>query len=246
MTTPAPPKKGEFRAVIYILAGTGAGDAVKLRQDATLFGREKGDVIINDVEMSSTHCQIQNINSVYHIFDMNSTNGTFVNKVRIVKSRLNTDDEITIGKTTFKFMLEEDSKVRHLNTVFKTNTSGANKPNSSIVDTLIEKEVRTKNTFSLRLSIKYSNGTKETIDLPQKVVYLGRATSFGQFENDVQISRKHLLIKVNDLGEVFIEDQGSTNGTLLNNTQINGMHRVQPTDLIRLGGIEVFAQVKNG
>ncbi len=246
MSTRGPQKKGEFRAVIYILSGAGLGDAIKLRQDATLFGREKGDVIINDVEMSSTHCQIQNINSVYHIFDMNSTNGTFVNKVRIVKSRLNTGDEVTLGKTTFRFALEEDAKVRHLNTVFKTNTTSPNTHNSSIVDTLIEKEARNKITFSLSLAIKYANGATESIDLPQRQVYLGRATSFGQFENDVEISRKHLLIKINDLGEVFIEDQGSTNGTLLNNAKIKGMHRISPSDLIRLGGIEVRAKAKNG
>jgi pSer/pThr/pTyr-binding forkhead associated (FHA) protein len=237
-------KKGEFRAVIYILSGSGTGDAVKLRQDATLFGREKGDIIIDDVEMSSTHCQIQNINSSYHIFDMNSTNGTFVNKIRIVKSRLNTNDEVTIGKTTFRFAIEEDAKVRHLNTVFKSNTAAPSKANSSIVDTLIEKGAQKKNNYILALWIKYANGVTETIDLPQRQVYLGRATSFGQFENDVEISRKHLLIKINDLGEVFIEDQGSTNGTMLNNTKVKGMLRAQPTDLIRMGGIEIRAQVK--
>ncbi len=244
MSDRSPQKKGEFRAVIYILSGTGSGDAVKLRQDSTLFGREKGDVILDDVEMSSTHCQIQNINSVYHIFDMNSTNGTFVNKIRIVKSRLNTNDEITIGKTTFRFAIEEDAKVRHLNTVFKSNATAPSKSNSSIVDTLIEKGVQKKNNYILALWIKYANGTTEVVDLPQRQVYLGRATSFGQFENDVEISRKHLLVKINDLGEVFIEDQGSTNGTMLNSAKIKGMNRVQPTDLIRLGGIEIRVQAK--
>jgi pSer/pThr/pTyr-binding forkhead associated (FHA) protein len=51
---------------------------VKLRRDATILGREKGDILIKDREISSTHCQIQFIEGVYHIFDMNSTNGTLL------------------------------------------------------------------------------------------------------------------------------------------------------------------------
>lgn len=138
---------------------------------------------------------------------MNSTNGTFVNKNRIVKSRLNQSDEITIGKTVFRFALEEDAKVRHITTIFRGNQSTEPGTKGSLVDTLIEDEVRKKQNYSLWLVIKYGNGTSETIALPQKQVYLGRATSFGQFENDVEISRKHLLIKLNDHGEVFVEDQ---------------------------------------
>jgi pSer/pThr/pTyr-binding forkhead associated (FHA) protein len=239
-------KKGEVRAVLYTVSGYGAGEATKLRRDATILGREKGDVLINDHEVSSTHCQIQNISGIYHIFDMNSTNGTFVNKNRIVKSRLNQGDEITIGKTVFRFALEEDAKVRHITTIFRGNQSTESGTKGSLVDTLIEDEVQKKQSFSLWLVIKYGNGTSETIELPQKQVYLGRATSFGQFENDVEISRKHLLIKLNDHGEVFVEDQGSTNGTYLNGAKIKGMHPLTATDTIRLGSIEVKVAVKTG
>lgn len=239
-------KKGEYRAVLYTVSGYGAGDAIKLRRDATILGREKGDVIITDHEISSTHCQIQNINGVYHIFDMNSTNGTFVNKSRIVKSRLNHGDEITIGKTVFRFALEEDTKVRHITTIFRGNQNSETASRGSLVDTMIEDKVKKKHNFSLRLTIKYGNGATETIELPQKQVYLGRATSFGQFENDVEISRKHLLIKVNDHGEVFVEDQGSTNGTYLNGAKIKGMHPLHANDTLRLGSIEVNVSVKTG
>lgn len=245
MAADIPQKKGEIRAVLYTLSGP-AVDAIKLRRDATILGREKGDILIADHEVSSTHCQIQNINGIYHIFDMNSTNGTFVNKNRIVKSRLNHGDEIIIGKTVFRFSLEEDAKVRHINTIFKGNQPSEYGSKASLVDTLIEDEVRKKRSYSLRLAIKYADGATETIDLPQKQVFLGRATSFGRFENDVEISRKHVLIKLNDHGEVFVEDQGSTNGTYLNGTKIKGMHPLRASDIVRLGTIEVRVSVKTG
>jgi pSer/pThr/pTyr-binding forkhead associated (FHA) protein len=169
-----------------------------------------------------------------------------VNRNRIVKAKLNHGDEITIGKTVFKFALEEDAKVRHISTIFKSQHHTESGPKASLVDTLIEDEVRKKRSYFIVLQIKYSDGSRDRIELPQKQVYLGRATTFGKFESDAEISRKHALIKLNDHGEIFVEDQGSTNGTYLNGAKIRGMHPVKATDVIKIGGIEVLASVKTG
>lgn len=227
---------GEKRGVLYFVAEKGDGEAIKLRRDATIFGREKGDIIVGDHEISSTHCQIQNISGVYHIFDMNSTNGTFVNNERIVKAKLNPGDVITVGQTSFRFMLEDESNVRHITTIFKSKDKrNLTDSKSSLVDTLIESELRSTQSHALLLKVKYHDGTEDEIELQQRSLFIGRASSFGKFESDPEISRKHLLIKVNDTGEVFIEDQGSTNGSYLNGKKITGMHLVRPQDEVRVG-----------
>jgi pSer/pThr/pTyr-binding forkhead associated (FHA) protein len=236
--------KGENRAVLYYV-NRNDGDAIKLRRDSTIIGREKGDVIIDDVEISSTHCQIQNINGSYHLFDMNSTNGTFLNQGRIVKSKLSDGDTITVGKTSFRFALEEDAKVRHINTIFKSAQQASPNLKTSLVDTLIEGEIRQRKGYSLHLRVKYGDGTFEEIELPQRMIFLGRATSFGKFEEDPEISRKHVLVKLNDHGDIFVEDQGSTNGTLLNGNKIKGMHQVRPGDVVRIGGIDLLISLKS-
>jgi pSer/pThr/pTyr-binding forkhead associated (FHA) protein len=227
-------KRPEKRGILYVISAKGVKDAVKLRRDATIFGREKGDVVINDHEISSTHCQIQNINYSYHIFDMNSTNGTYVNNERVVKSKLNDGDVITVGQSSFKFMLENESSVRHIATIFKSRDNPS-ESKSSLVDTLIESEMRTTQNHRLVISIKYMDGSGEEVVLNQRSLYVGRASSFGRFETDPEISRKHLLVKVNDSGEVFIEDQGSTNGSFLNGKKIKGMHLVRPQDEVKVG-----------
>lgn len=227
---------GEKRGVLYFVADKGNGEAIKLRRDATIFGREKGDIIVQDHEISSTHCQIQNIGGVYHIFDMNSTNGTFVNNERVVKAKLNPGDVVTVGQTSFKFMLEDESNVRHITTIFKSKDKrNLTDSKSSLVDTLIESELRSTQSHLLVLKVKYHDGTEDEIELNQRTLFIGRASSFGKFEADPEISRKHLLIKVNDTGEVFIEDQGSTNGSYLNGKKITGMHLVRPQDEVRVG-----------
>lgn len=233
------PGRNEKRAVLELISTNDSTiDAIKLRRDTTIFGREKGDIIVTDHEVSSTHCQICYIDDVYHVFDMNSTNGTFVNNERVLKSRLNDGDVLTIGKTSFRFSVQNEDRVRHISTVFRTQ--GQKDPTDSrgahsIVDTLIETEMRATQTYAMRLAITYFNGQREEVELRQRLVYLGRASSFGRFDEDEEISRKHALVKINDQGEMFVEDQGSTNGTFINDKKITGMNRIGVNDELRIG-----------
>ena len=231
------------RAVLMTQAPNQPQEMIKLRRDATIFGRDKGDIIVEDSEVSSSHCQIQNIGEVYHIFDMNSTNGTFVNSQRIVKAKLKEGDIVTIGKTSFRFSLEDERSVRHLATIFRTK-KGNKERNQSVVDTLIQSELRGSVGTTLVIQVRYPSGNEEIIELKQKMVYIGRASSFGHFDEDTEISRKHILIKLNDSGDVFAEDQGSTNGSFLNDQKLSGMHHVNPTDEIRIGGCTMRVSVK--
>jgi pSer/pThr/pTyr-binding forkhead associated (FHA) protein len=240
-----PKLKQEVRAVLYFI-GPKDGEAIKLRRDATIFGREKGDILVDDSEVSSTHCQIQNVGGTYFLFDMNSTNGTFLNKTKILKSKLSDGDVISFGKTQFRFALEDDARVRHISTIFKSAKQTQSNMKSSIVDTIIEGEIRQKSAVSIHLKITYKDKTMDEFQLPQRMIYIGRATSFGKFENDPEISRKHVLIKLNDHGDLFVEDQGSTNGTHVNGNKIRGMAKIEPNDLVKIGGIEIIVSLRQG
>ena len=59
----------------------------------------------------------------------------------------------------------------------------------------------------------YGDRSKEKIGYDKTSIHR-KAASFGKFDQDSEISRKHSLIKKND-AEIFIEDWGSTNGTFL-------------------------------
>ena len=234
------------RGVLYAVGNSQHSEAIKLRRDGTIFGREKGDIVINDHEISSTHCQIQNINGIFHLFDMNSTNGTFVNNERVVKAKLTPGDTITIGRTNFRFELEDESQVRHISTIFKSKEQRSlNDSRSSLVDTLIEGELRSAHAPTVILSITYPDGAQDEVELKQRNFFIGRASSFAKFDQDPEMSRKHLLVKVNDTGEVFIEDQASTNGSNLNGKRIKGMHLVRATDEVRVGSAVLRIRVKS-
>lgn len=221
------------RGVLLCLTGRLAQEMFKLRLDGTIFGREKADVIIDDNEVSSTHFQIQIIKNGYHLFDMNSSNGTYLNGQKVVKAKLSDGDHLKVGKTEFQFKMIDEQNVRHIPTLFQT-TQGSRSHNS-IVDTLIDKELEESNHAKIVIDVTYSDGHQEVLKIPKKVLYIGRASSFGQFDLDSEISRKHLLVKLNDSGEIFIEDQKSTNGSFLNGKKISGMHKINPNDVIKVG-----------
>ncbi len=225
----------EKRGVLVCISGKRKDEIVKLRRDNTIFGREKADIIVSDTEVSATHCQIQNIDDHYHIFDMNSSNGTYLNGERIVKAKLSEGDVIEIGKTSFRFALEDEKNVRHIPTLFTSSQQNPKDRSTSIVDTLIEDELNATKDVQLIIHVEYGDGENEVIELLQRVAFIGRASSFGHFDQDTEISRKHLMIKLNDTGEVFVEDQGSTNGSYINGEKISGMHLVKPTDQIKVG-----------
>lgn len=225
----------EKRGVLVCISGKRKDEIVKLRRDNTIFGREKADIIVSDAEVSATHCQVQNIDDNYHIFDMNSSNGTYLNGERIVKAKLVEGDVIEIGKTSFRFALEDEKNVRHIPTLFTSSSAKSKDKTHSLVDTLIEDELNSSKHVQLIIKVVYGNGHKEVIELQQKVAFIGRASSFGQFDQDTEISRKHLMIKLNDTGEIFVEDQGSTNGSFINGEKINGMHIVKASDEIKVG-----------
>ncbi|MBP9708122.1 MAG: FHA domain-containing protein [Oligoflexales bacterium] len=229
-----------LRGTLKFLNGPLSGQEIKLRRDATILGRDSGNlVILDDSEVSSNHCQIQKVGEDYQVFDMNSTNGTFVNDQRIVKAKLKSGDVLTVGRTKFKFALEEEANVRHLNTTFHSSLKKSD-TKTTFLGTVLEKEIAADRISGMVLSIQYPDKQKEEVQLFQKLVFIGRSTPFGKFEKDSELSRKHFLIKLNDHGELFIEDQNSTNGTFLNNQRIKGMHKFDFNDEIFIGsGIRI-------
>ncbi|MFK7872303.1 MAG: FHA domain-containing protein [Oligoflexales bacterium] len=235
-------KPDEKQGVIHFFKDEQSIDAVRLRQDNTILGREKADIIIDDDQVSATHCQIHKISGTYHLFDMNSTNGTWLNSERVVRAKLRSGDKIRVGNTHLEFHLEEQQKAKLIGNVFSKKMEESEK--TSVVNSLIEQELASAAAWQLELAIQYPDASTEHLVFHQNILLIGRASSFGKFDEDTEISRNHLAIKVNDSGDVFIEDQGSTNGSYLNGERISGIHLITPEDNIRVGGCEIKAYIR--
>ncbi len=107
------------RAKLVIQRGGKLGKEFALTGDEALIGRWDADGgIFPDVDLdqddpeakvSRRHARIQWLNSQFTIEDLGSTNGTFVNRgARLLpgnKQPLKNNDEIIVGKTFLKFVL---------------------------------------------------------------------------------------------------------------------------------------------
>lgn len=216
-------------------------DTIALKPEVTMIGRAKGDIILDDPEISSSHCKIQLLAGAFHIFDLNSTNGTFLNGQKIVKARLNTGDRIRLGKVELVFGTESPKSApvkakRKLDLSILAISPENLSLEARLIDDLIEKEkLRCLSAMCLILDVSYSDGSKERLELPERVFVIGRTSPLGSFHRDEEISRKHARVSVDVKGDIIIEDLKSTNGTFVNNERIQGVRNISAGDFIKVG-----------
>ncbi len=105
------PDQDEYALVI--LTGDFEGTRHVLRNDETIIGRNPTtEITLLDEGISREHAIVSRDETTgnYAVEDLQSTNGTKVNGKRIRNAPLNVGDEIEIGHTKFKFILNDDSE----------------------------------------------------------------------------------------------------------------------------------------
>lgn len=88
--------KGE--GILLVLKGAGVGARFLLDASETKIGRDTSNQIqLDDITVSRSHAMISKKDG-YHIRDLGSLNGTYLNAVAVRDSKINAGDEIQIGK----------------------------------------------------------------------------------------------------------------------------------------------------
>jgi pSer/pThr/pTyr-binding forkhead associated (FHA) protein len=94
-----------FKAMLLrliVIEGPRQGEEIILR-DAIIIGRKGGDLNLLDSKVSGQHAKIfDNADGIATIEDLGSSNGTYVNDVKVTSQGLKVGDRITIGRTVFK------------------------------------------------------------------------------------------------------------------------------------------------
>lgn len=96
------------RPYLEIIKGNDEGKFYYLDQEELIVGRhEECDIEVKDVEISRQHYKLFVENTRWFIQDLGSTNGTYVNKFKVDKYRVNPGDKIKAGQTFFLFNIEK-------------------------------------------------------------------------------------------------------------------------------------------
>jgi hypothetical protein len=89
--------------VLGILKPVGGGDPIPLLKSEIVVGRRRSsDIFLDFNNISGKHCQLRLINSVWHVRDLGSTNGTSLNGMALTSEHsVLPDDELGIASHLF-------------------------------------------------------------------------------------------------------------------------------------------------
>ena len=87
------------------------GTTIPLDQPEMIIGRDSAvQISVHDSSLSRRHCRIFKDNEEFKIEDLESLNGTFVDRIPIREKVLEHGNEIEIGHSIFVFLTEEDDQ----------------------------------------------------------------------------------------------------------------------------------------
>lgn len=99
------PLRPELLGFLVITKGDRAGTEFRLSTGSTIIGRAATlcDIVIADPTISGQHAKITLDGDDFHLYDLASMNGTFVNGKPITHAILQDGDRVQMGQTEFVF-----------------------------------------------------------------------------------------------------------------------------------------------
>jgi hypothetical protein len=100
--------------VLLIRSGGGReGETIDLDLDVLTVGRSPhSDLFLDDVTVSRHHARVLRDEGGFWVEDLNSLNGTYVNRKRVEQQRLFDGDELQIGKFKLAFVEQSDESTQ--------------------------------------------------------------------------------------------------------------------------------------
>ncbi|MGH2703024.1 MAG: FHA domain-containing protein, partial [Actinomycetota bacterium] len=117
-------------ASLIVRDGPMRGRRIEVGFDEFSLGREKTDLVIeDDTEISRAHAVVRPVDGGVEIEDLDSTNGTFVNELKISgPTRLSNGDIIRVGQTRLDVAVEEDPDATRVSSIVIPPTSPTDLP----------------------------------------------------------------------------------------------------------------------
>ena len=177
------------------------------------------DIVIENDAVSGKHAVIITKDDEYYIEDLNSTNGTFVNKKKINSHMLKDEDIITVGKHELVFKLTDEGGLERMD-VPKLSNGTISRDKTSALDTMGHREIMAKNIYDsskatlLIFKFKGKQIRKYVLKHDKQLMIVMLPDNDIVIENDA-VSGKHAIIIIKD-DEYYIEDLNSTNGIFVN------------------------------
>jgi uncharacterized protein involved in exopolysaccharide biosynthesis len=104
----AGPDPAAAHAFLLVVSGSEPGRLHILDRPEVVIGRSKyAEIHVSERSMSQQHAKLVRAGEFHRIYDLGSTNGTFVNNIRIEQADLKPGDTVRTGETAFTYMASQ-------------------------------------------------------------------------------------------------------------------------------------------
>ncbi|ADB17839.1 GAF sensor signal transduction histidine kinase [Pirellula staleyi DSM 6068] len=119
-------------ATLFVMQGRDRGKRFELGDLPLSMGRESGNrAQLQDNEVSRRHAEVRKVDGGFVLFDLGSSNGTFVNAQQVSEHKLSTGDRLQLGRTMMVFSDDDsgslNSLVHEVNIVTHTADDGGSR-----------------------------------------------------------------------------------------------------------------------
>ena len=228
------------------------GKEYTVASSGLVFGREAScDVVVAQNEVSRRHAEIAPSDQGYVVRDM-SANGVFVNGARVQGShRLARADVVRIGSEEFRFyadllaagptpVLSQPATPAPVPTAAPArDREAARAAMMSAPTPLAQPAYEDPRPVLATLEVLNEGPTKGTkFSLRTPLAHVGRGGHNDVRLNDESVSETHAKLQRRDDGW-YVVDMGSTNGTYVGGTRIDGERRLDGSPDVRFGGMKL-------
>lgn len=92
-------------ALLVVKRGPNAGSRFVLDRPVTSAGRHiDNDIVLDDLTVSAHHAEFRRSNGTYQVVDVDSLDGTYINRELVGSAALANGDEISMGKFRLVFL----------------------------------------------------------------------------------------------------------------------------------------------
>lgn len=211
--------------------GPTPGNFYELTGETIMIGRgSKNDIVIQDNDVSREHCRLTKHGESYYLHDLGSSNGTFVNGMRVITQMpVQPGSLIELGDQITLFVEKIDAAEPH-----QHDTARAQPP-PSLFDALpTQANPPPPDSTNYGLAVTIGPNTGRIYWLEDLLITIGRDFSNDIVLQDPEVSRRHARLRRFKQG-YGIEDAGSTNSTFVNNEPLQGIYLLRKGDVVRLG-----------
>ncbi|MFO7584041.1 MAG: FHA domain-containing protein [Anaerolineales bacterium] len=227
----------EIREHLLITKGPRAGEKIPLSTSPFIIGREESiEVLVNLENISRKHLRVSKGDSGYIIEDLNSSNGTYVNDVRIEKPhQIKDGDRIALGpdfemRVVIPIVQQGDA------TAFMSPPVGTDK-------TLVGFEMPAVPAIPPSLIIHESGKEPRVVTLTMERLRIGRKEDNDIVLDNRFVSRYHAELEKRGQDYYIIPTPGVSNPLLLDGRPVMEPARLHHGTKIRFGGFSAGEMV---